>query len=100
MPAALTVSVTSTGGTWTLEVVTSDSSLRTDRVYFLTRTSSGEPYSPLTALANLTPYFSDADPKGVVNPGDRVVLPKSEFPAGLTFWFLGTDRLLAVGTLA
>jgi len=98
-PTSLIVSVTSTAGNWTLSVVASDPSLGIDRVYFLTRTPSGEPYSPLTALANLT-FFRDADRGGVLNPGDRVVLPKSEFPAGLTFWFLDRDRLLAVGTLA
>ena len=98
-PALLTVSVTSSEGNWTLRLVGSDASLSTDSVYFLTRRPSGEAFSPLTALANLS-YFAEGGAIGVLSPGDAVVLPESGFPAGLTYWFLESDRLLAVGLLS
>ena len=99
-PALLTVSVTSSDGNWTLRVVGSDASLSTDSVYFLTRRPSGEAFSPLTALANLSGFFVDQTPEGLVSPGDALVLPQSVFPAGIEYWFLESDRLLAVGTFA
>jgi len=100
-PAALSISVTSTGGNWTVRVVASEPLLQIDRVFFLTRTPAGEPFSPLRLLSDLEneSYFRDADPTGILNPGDAVILPQAQFPAGLTYWFLEGDRLLAVGAL-
>ena len=100
-PAALNVAVGSTAGNWTLSVVASNPLLRTDRVYFLTRAPTGEPFSPLSPLTDLEneSLFDDTAPLGFLNPGDAVVLPRSQFPAALTYWFLEPDRLLAVGTL-
>ena len=96
----LTISVTSSGGHWRLTVIATATSPSAGSVDFLTRRASGEAFSPLTALPALpNASFSDIDPVGVLSPGDAVVLPTSQFLAGLTYWFLQSDRLLAVGTL-
>ncbi len=98
-PTSLAVAVTSSSGNWRLQVLASEP-LPTDRVLFMTRKATGDAFSPLVALPDLPPgYFIDQMQAGLLDPGDAVVLPQSLFLAGLTYWFLNPDRLLAVGTL-
>ncbi len=97
-PRPLGVVLDRAGDNWILEIAVVSSGVSPSSVYLQVSDPNGSRILQFTPLADLT-GFQDYDPKGVLNAGDRVVLPLLTYPEGCSFVFKDNQRILFNGVL-
>ena len=92
-PAPLGLTVSKVGTRWVVEVVTVSAGVSSHMVYVQVTDQNGLMLVNATPLSNMT-GFVDLDPKDILNPGDRLLLPIATYPDGCWITVLDNQKVL------